>query len=119
MEQEHNSRLFINLIKLQERVLKIIDFKNFDENANPLLKENQILKISDFIAYKDTLFVRKSFKKESRCLFNDIFTLLNTNHDYITRAGTKILLDTSPSQSILYGENLKRAKATSNWNLIQ
>ena len=48
-----------------------------------------------------------------------MFTLLNTNHDYITRAGSKNLLDTPPSQSTHYGENPVRAKATSNWNLLQ
>ena len=34
-----------------------MNFKNFNENANPLFKENQILKISDFIDYKNALFV--------------------------------------------------------------
>ena len=56
--QEQNSRLFKNLIKLREKALTIINFKNFSENANTLFKENQILKISDFIAYKN------AFKKE-------------------------------------------------------
>ena len=46
-------------------------------------------------------------------------TLLNTNHDYITRAGFKNILDTPPSQSTHYGENAITAKATSNWNLLQ
>ena len=45
--------------------------------------------------------------------------LLNTNHDYITKAGFKNILDTPPSQSAHYGENSIRAKATSNWNLLQ
>ena len=70
-------------------------------------------------AYKNALFVRKSFKKENLSLFNDMFTLLNTNHDYITRAGSKNILDKPPSQSTHYGENSIRAKALSNWNLLQ
>ena len=40
--------------------------------------ENQILKISDFIAYKNALFVRKSLKKENLSLFNDMLILLDT-----------------------------------------
>ena len=47
-----------------------------------------------------------------------MFTLLNTNHDYVTRAGFKNISDTPPSQSTHYGENSIRAKATSNWNLL-
>ena len=46
------NRLFKNLINLLEKALRIINFKNFNENANPLFKENQIYKISDFIATK-------------------------------------------------------------------
>ena len=72
--QEQNSRLFKKLIKLQEKALRIINFRNSNENANPLFKENQILKISD----KNPLFVRKSLKKEDLSLFNDMITLLNT-----------------------------------------
>ena len=78
--QEQNSRLFKNLIKLEEKALRIINFKNFNESANPLFKVNQILKISDFIAYKNTLFVGKSIKKKNLSLFNEMLTLLNTNH---------------------------------------
>ena len=55
------------------------------------------------------LLVRKSLKKENP-LFNDMFTLLNTNHDYISRAGFKNILDAPPSQSTHYGENAIRAK---------
>ena len=41
-----------------------------------------------------------------------MFILLNTNHNYNTGAGSKNLLDTSPSQSTHYGQNTVRAKAT-------
>ena len=107
--QDQNSRLFKNLIQLKEKALRIINFKNFNEYANPFFKENQILKISDFIAYKNDLFIRM----ENLYLFNDMFTLLNTN------VGSKNLLDTPSSQSTHYGENSIRVKATSNWNLLQ
>ena len=107
--QDQNSRLFKNLIQLKEKALRIINFKNFNEDANPFFKENQILKISDFIAYKNDLFIRM----ENLYLFNDMFTLLNTN------VGSKNLLDTPSSQSTHYGENSIRVKATSNWNLLQ
>ena len=32
-----------------------------------------------------------------------MFTLLNANHDCITRAGSKDILDTPPNQSTHYG----------------
>ena len=50
--------------------------------------------MSDFIAHKNALLVGKLHKKENLSLLNDMFTLLNTNHDYTARAGSKNLLDT-------------------------
>ena len=117
LETRTNNRLPKNLIKLQEKALQIINFKNFNENVNPLFKENQILKVSNFIAYKNELSVR-NYSKEKSFLFNDMFTVLNTTHEYITRAESKNLLDT-PNQSTLYGESSLSAKATSNWDLLQ
>ena len=111
--------LFKNLIKLHEKRLRILNFKNVNKNVNPLFKENQIFKIADFIAYKNAFFCQEILKKENLSLFNYMFTLLNTNHDYITRAESKNILDTPPSQSTHYGENSIRAKAISNWNLLQ
>ena len=84
--QEQNNALFEKLIKLQEKALRIINFENFDENANILFKDNKILKISNFISYKNTLFVRNSINRENLPIFNDMFTTLNTNHNHNTRA---------------------------------
>ena len=58
LETRTINRLPKNLIKLLEKALQIINFKNFNENVNPLFKENQILKVSNFIAYKNALSVR-------------------------------------------------------------
>ena len=65
------------------------------------------------------MFVGKLHKKENLSLLNDMFTLLNTNHDYTARAGSKNLLDTPSSQFTHYGKKSVRAKTTSNWNLPQ
>ena len=43
------------------------------------------------------MLVRKSLKKENLSLFDDMLTLLNTNRDYITRSGSKNILDTPSS----------------------
>ena len=65
------------------------------------------------------MFVGKSHKKENLSLFNDMLTLINTNHDYTTRGGSKNLSDTPPIQITHYGKKSVRAKTTSNWDLPQ
>ena len=69
LETRTNNRLSKNLIKLQEKALQIINFKNFNENVNPLFKENQILQVSNFIAYKNALSVGKLLKKKNLFFF--------------------------------------------------
>ena len=64
LETRTNNRLPKNLIKLLEKALQIINFKNFNENVNPLFKENQILKVSNFIAYKKCIVCQKLLKRK-------------------------------------------------------
>ena len=115
--QEQNNTLFEKLIKLQEKALRTINFKNFDENANILFKDNKILKISDFISYKNTLFVRNSINRENLPIFNEMFTTLNTNHNHNKRA--RNLLDIPLSQTTHYGVNSIKTKPISSWNTVQ
>ena len=97
LETRTNNRLPKSLIKLLEKALQIINFKNFNENVNPLFKENQILKVSNFIAYKKCIVCQKLLK---------------------SKAESKNLLDT-PNQSTLYGESSLSAKGTNKWDLLQ
>ena len=51
---------------------------------------------------KYALFVRKSLRKENVVLFNNMFTLLNLNHDHKTRAAIKHLLDIPQKQTYFF-----------------
>ena len=115
--QEQKNTLFEKLIKLQEKALRTINFKNFDENANILFKDNKILKISDFISYKNTLLVRNSINRENLPIFNEMFTTLNTDHNHNKRA--RNLLDIPLSQTTHYGVNSIKTKPISSWNTVQ
>ena len=64
-----------DFLRLQEKALRIINFKNFSENENPLFKENQILKISDLfhslqkcIVYQEITLKGKFFHYLMTCL---------------------------------------------------
>ena len=77
---------FKKLLHLQEKALRIIDFKLQTSPSDCIFKENKILEISDFVNYKYALFVRKSLRRENVVSFNNIFTPLNLNHNHNTRA---------------------------------
>ena len=57
--QNQNNTLYQRISGLQEKALRIVHFEWHDTPSDLLFKENKILKISDFIKYKNTEFVRK------------------------------------------------------------
>ena len=66
---DKNKTADLKLIKLQEKTRRIINFKNFNKNANPHFKENQIRKISDFVAYKKNVFFCQEITQKGKSFF--------------------------------------------------
>ena len=88
--QKQTNQLFKRLLILQEKAITLINFLPQTSPSNNLFKENEILKISDYINYKYTLFVRNSLRKENLQIFNNMFTPDHTHNNYAT---TNYLLD--------------------------
>ena len=57
---QREARLFRNIQELQDKAIRIINFKPDEYDVNRLYYENKILKIKDFITLKNTLFVKDS-----------------------------------------------------------
>ena len=55
-----NNTILRKLEPLQNKALRIINFKNNEYNVNELYKTNKILKIADYIKLLNCLFVRDS-----------------------------------------------------------
>ena len=53
-----NNTILRKLEPLQNKALRIINFKNNEYNVNELYKTNKILKIADYIKLLNCLFVR-------------------------------------------------------------
>ena len=74
--QNQNNLLVRKLIKLQDKALRLINFQPLNAPAGPLYQRNKILKITDFMNYKNIFFVRNSLRKENLSIFNEIVCLL-------------------------------------------
>ena len=84
--QNQNNTLIQIISRLQEKALRIVNFKWHYTQSDSLFKENKILKISDFIKYKNTEFLRKCLRQENLTIFNEMFHTLNQNHHDNTMA---------------------------------
>ena len=58
------------LQKLQEKAVCLINFETYPNVVGQLLKDSNILKLTDFMAYKYALFIINSLRKENIPIFN-------------------------------------------------
>ena len=86
--QNQTNCYFKKLLHLQEKALRIINFKPQTSPSDCIF-----LRISDFVNYKYDLFFRKSLRRENVVIFNNMCTPLNLNHNHITCAAINHLLD--------------------------
>ena len=90
------------LQKLQEKAVCLISFETNTNAVRRLLKDSNILKLTDFIKYKYALFIRNSLGKEIIPTFNELYTLFNPNHVYNTRGSTNQMLIVPQIQTTLW-----------------
>ena len=75
--QNQNNVLVQRLQKLQEKAVFLINFETNPNVAGQLLKHSSILKLTDFVKYKNALFIRNSLGKEKfQYLMNFTFSLI-------------------------------------------
>ena len=117
--QNQNSLRFTKVTKLQNKALKVINFQSSDSSTGPLYQRNKVLKIADFISYKNALFVRNTLKKENPQVFHEMFVMLNQNHTCNTRAATYHFLDIPQVKTTHFGQYSVKFQASENWNNLQ
>ena len=82
---QRETQLFRNVQELQDKAIRIINFKLDDFDINSLYHENKILKITDFIALKNTLFVKDSLQGNAPTSLQHNFRLSREMHHHGTR----------------------------------
>ena len=117
--QNQNNVFVHRLQKLQEKAVCLINFETNTNVVGRLLKDSNILKLTDCIKYKYALFIRNSLRKENIPTFNKFYTLLNQNHVYNTRGSTSQMLIVPQIQTAHYGEHSFKSRSTNVWNLYQ
>ena len=90
--QDYKKRLFLSLLS-----------SGMKHTVIHSVKKNKTLKISDFIKYKNTEFVRKCLRQENLSVFNEMFHTLNQNHHCNTRAANNDQPDLTPTLNTHYG----------------
>ena len=117
--QNQNMVLVQRLQKLQEKAVCLINFETNPNVVNYLLKDSNILKLTDFIKYRHALFIRNSLRRKNIPLFNEFYTLFNQNHVYNTRRSTNQMLVVPQIQTTHYKEHSFKSRSINAWNMNQ
>ena len=106
-----------NISKLQDRALRIINFKNYNDDPSPLYKSNRILKIKDYITLQNTLLVYDHLKDYLPDSFRNFFFKLDQIHpDSNTKMAKSGCLFVPRCNSTTYGLNSITHHCIDDWN---
>ena len=113
------SKIPEKLSSLQNKAIRIINFKQQDFPVNELYYANGILKIKDYIHLINFLFVTDVLSNESLEAFSNYFTKSDDFHDHMTQHTSRHSVIMEHSNTLPYGSFSIRNNAASSWNFLQ
>ena len=107
------------IIILQKKAIRIINFQPRNFHTSPLFKQNSILKFQDKICLENILFVSKSLNNLSPSIFNTWFSFSSDQHNYETSSSTQGNLIKLFYKTKRYGKYSITISAVESWNKVQ
>ena len=113
-----NNTILRKLEPLQNKALRIINFKNNECNVNEFYKTNKILKIAGYIKLLNCLFVRDVMAQSTTPPFQEFFIQMRNTHQHNTRHATQKTVTLNQYNSALYGIHSINHQSALIWNRI-
>ena len=103
---------------LQNKALRITNFKGFREPANPLYNKEEILKICDNITIQNCLLVHDHQNGQLPLAFKNFVKLNHEIHKHITRISKNHLVIPT-NKTLTFGRKSVTTKCVLDWNNMQ
>jgi len=103
---------------LQNKALRIINFRVYREHANPLYNRSKILKLDDYCTVLNCMFTYDIIKNHIPTVFTNFVCLVKNTHSHNTRQ-LGINLTLPITNTTTYGSNSIASKCASDWNKMQ
>ena len=98
--------------------LRIINFADYREHADPLFKNHEILRINDFVKLQNMFLVYDSMNNRLPSILNNIYTNVQSVHNHASRNSLKMKLSIPVVQSTTYGLNSIKYQSIMIWNQL-
>ena len=104
------------IIKLQDKVIRVINFSHYNASRNLLYNDSKILKLTDNIKLLNFIYVHNSLNGTLPSALNNNFVFSQNSHTYITRGSllNKILLPKVRTK--IYGLKSINYESSIAWN---
>lgn len=104
---------------LQNKALRIINFKPRDSSANELYFSTKILKISDYLKLLNCLLVKDVLTDNSLKVFSEYFERTENQHNHQTRHTARNCVKLNTVNTGTYGLNSVKHQSSLTWNDLQ
>ena len=115
---QHRNQTMKEIKQIQEKAIRIMSFKPKTEPSNPLFRNLKITKFKDILAYNKFIFVHDQLNENLPENFCNFFMTASAQHNYNTRCSHNNSIIKSTTNSVTYGLNSVKHRATSDWNAI-
>ena len=107
----------LRLTKIQNKVMRILNFANFRDDPTPLYNKSRILKLSDHIKLENFMYVHNSLRDNLPMPLRSTFQLATNLHNISTRGAKtdKIVL---PKVRTICGLHSINYQSVASWNYI-
>ena len=110
--RQKDSQEFKSITTVQNKGLRILNFKGLLEYSSPLYKSSKILKLIDLIKLNNILFVYDQINNNLPNAFENYFQLKRQQHNHFTRGK---ILNVPQVNTSLYGSNSITLSAIRDW----
>ena len=110
-------RIVDKLQIIQNKAIRIMNFKPSRYPSNSLYKESRILKISDFITLQNFLFAHDNLNKKLPKSLNKVSFSFTSSNVYL-RGEQKNQIKRIHTRTILYGSQSITSKSIDAWNYV-
>ena len=115
---QYSNKYITRIEKIQNKAIRIINFKKHNDPVEPLYFTSKILKVSDHINLQNFLFVYNSLGDNLPLPFKDFFTIAAETHSHETRLSQHSIV-LPKVRTLNYGLHSIRYRAAAFWNLMK
>ena len=105
--------------ELQDKALRIINFKPKNHPVSELYKSNEILKLTDYIKLLNCMFVKDTLSANQIPIFNNFFKKTNEIHRHNTRHTSRNTVELPQPMTESYGRYSVHFQAATTWNNLE